>query len=107
MKKERIIAEIQSLEQARRVEEAVKAGYPEAVVGNLLNWMAVEEDLAASYERLADSLVDKEAKAAAGRLGIESRDTVEQIEKLLSTFEKLDSERKERLKLIDGLKDRR
>lgn len=48
----RIISEVTSPAEARKVEETVKTGYAEPILESLLNWIGVEEDLASSYERL-------------------------------------------------------
>jgi len=64
VKRERVIVEFEGAKEAKKVEETVKTGYVETAIESLIQWMAVEDDLADSYEELA-----KSASAAASQLG--------------------------------------
>lgn len=58
MTRQRIIREIESLEQAVKVEDDVETGYFDAIDEYLTSWMGVEEDIVDSYARLLAKVHD-------------------------------------------------
>ena len=103
MGKERLITEVNTAEEAKKVEETVKTGYLEATIDTLVNWIGVEDDLANSYEGLASKAQTPKAKAAYRRLCDESRKNIEQLTGLQKSLESLDRARVRRLKLLESL----
>jgi len=101
--KERVIAEVNTAEEAKKVEETVKTGYLEATIDAIINWIGVEDDLATSYESLASRTQAPDAKAAYKRLCDESRGNIEQLTGLQRSLEALDRARVQRLKLLASL----
>ena len=103
MGKERLIADVNTPEEAKKVEETVKTGYLEATIDTLVNWIGVEDDLASSYEGLASKAQTPAAKAAYKQLCDESRRNIEQLTGLQRSLEGLDRARVQRLKLLESL----
>jgi len=103
LNKERLIAEVNSPEAAKKVEETVKTGYLEATIDTLINWRGVEEDLADSYEGLSNKAQATAEKAAYKKLSDESKRNAEQLESLQKSLEELDRARVQRLKLLASL----
>jgi len=103
LEKERLIAEVNTTEEAKKVEETVKTGYLEAIIDTLINWIGVEDDLANSYEDLASKTQAPDAKAAYRRLCDESKRNIEQLTGLQRSLESLDRARVQRLKLLASL----
>lgn len=103
MGKERLIAEVNTAEEAKKVEETVKTGYLEATIDTLINWIGVEDDLASSYEGLASKAQTPAARTAYKRLCDESRKNIEQLTGLQKSLESLDKARVQRLKLLESL----
>jgi len=101
--KERLIADVNTPEEAKKVEETVKTGYLEATIDTLVNWIGVEDDLASSYEGLASKAQTPAAKAAYKQLCDESRRNIEQLTGLQRSLEGLDRARVQRLKLLESL----
>lgn len=101
--RDRVIVELRSSEEAKKVEETVKTGYAETSVENLVQWAAVEEDLAESYGRLAEGSTDGGAKGAYERLQGESRANIVELSRLLKALEELDRARIKRIELLSGL----
>jgi hypothetical protein len=101
--KERLIADVNTAEEAKKVEETVKTGYLEATLDTLVNWIGVEDDLADSYEGLASKAQTPAAKTAYKRLCDESRKNIEQLTGLQKSLESLDRARVQRLKLLASL----
>ncbi len=104
MKRERIIAEVESVEEAKKVEETVKTGYAEPSIETLVSWMGVEEDLANSYDRLAANQGTAPAKGVFQKLSQESRGNIGRLSELRKSFEELDRARIERIRLLESLK---
>jgi hypothetical protein len=103
MKRGRMIVDIETMEQARRVEETVKTGYSEVVIESLVQWLAVEEDLVSSYERLAKALPDAAARDAAAKLCELSRKDIAALSGFLKKFEEIDIERLKRIQTVASL----
>jgi hypothetical protein len=101
--KERLIAEVDSAEEAKKVEETVKTGYLEATIDTLVNWIGVESDLADSYESLASKAQTPAAREGYKRLCDESRKNIEQLTGLQRSLEGLDKAQVQRLKLLASL----
>ena len=97
MKRARVIAEINSFEQARRVEETVKTGYAETTQEEIVQWMAVEEDLISSYRDLEAKGGDKEQRTLAGKLRSESETNLRLLGEVLEKLKFLDAQRARRV----------
>lgn len=104
MKRSRVIKEFDAVEDARKVEESVKTGYAEASIESLVRWAAVEDDLAETYGRLAESEKDPERHDAFLTLQLESRRNTVEISGLVDYLEGLDKARAKRIELLSGLK---
>jgi len=100
----RIIADIETMDQAERVEESIKSGYVEAIIENLANWIAVEEDLLTSYEKFSNSSSSSEEREIANRLYVLSSSDADILRKMLGEFEGLESEHRKRIQLVKKLK---
>ena len=103
MVKERLIAEVNTPEEATKVEETIKTGYLEATIDTMINWIGVEDDLANSYDSLADKAQKPAVKGAYKKLSEESRKNIEQLTVLQRSLEGLDKARVQRLKLLASL----
>ncbi len=103
MAKQRIISEVDNIEDARKVEETVKTGYAEPLAESLLNWMGVEEDLASSYEALARKPEYASSRELFARLAAESRKNVTALSAARDVIEGLDADRVKRIDLLKKL----
>ena len=103
MVKERLITEVNTAEEARKVEETIKTGYSEATIDTLINWIGVEDDLANSYDELANKAQKPKASATYKKLSEESRRNIEQLTELQRSLESLDKARVQRLKLLASM----
>ncbi len=104
MTRDRVLKEFDTTTDAVKVEETVKTGYSETAIENLVQWAAVEEDLAASYERMAEESNTKERKEAFRSLHEESKRNMVEISGLVEYLEGLDKARVKRIELLRGLK---
>lgn len=103
MTKQRIISEVNSAEDARKVEETVKTGYAETSIENLVHWAAVEDDLAESYGRLAEQAKTSEEQEVFRRLQKESERNMVELSGLVEYLEGLDRARVGRIELLSQL----
>ena len=99
----RIIADVKTMEQAEKVEETIRTGYAETIIENILNWIAVEEDLSASYEKLSKSLPTPEERETANELYVLSSSDTDILRKRLQEFEGFEAERRKRIQLVKKL----
>ncbi len=104
MKKERIIAEVETVEDAKKVEETVKTGYIEPIIETMVNWIGVEEDLESTYERMAAKQDAASRRGVFQRLAGESKANIATLTELKKSFENLDKARIDRIKLLAGAK---
>ena len=102
MTRERVIVDIEGLEEAAKVEETVNTGYCDTIRDNLAHWIAVEEDIVDSYARLAENLGSKSGKSL-GNLIADSKDTLSTLRELLNSFESLSQRRTSRIQAIRDL----
>ena len=103
MKRERIISEVQNVEDAKKLEETVKTGYAEVSIETLTNWIGVEEDLANSYDQLAAGEKNAARKSVYRQLAQDSRSNVENLSDLRRSLEGLDKARVGRIEQLTGL----
>lgn len=102
LKRERVIIDIKTLEDAAKVEETVKTGYCDTVKDNLNTWIAVEEDIMDSYGNLSKETGPKSARALQ-EFAAESKETVKTLRELLKSFEELGQHRASRIQKIRDL----
>jgi len=104
MVRERVIVEIQNLDQALKVEETIGTGYCEPIAENLRAWIAVEEDLIDSYEKLSEKFAENhEVKKAMSMLYEESRNNIKIIQNIHDSIEGLVAARDRRREIVRGL----
>ncbi|MEM3185677.1 MAG: hypothetical protein QXQ39_03215 [Conexivisphaerales archaeon] len=97
LKRSRLLADIDTMEKAERVETTIKTGYSEPILENIIQWIAVEEDLASSYEKMSSSLSSEESKKLAKKLAQDSKDIIQKLEELRSEFAIIDERQTERI----------
>ncbi|HXQ92051.1 MAG TPA: hypothetical protein VN739_03530, partial [Nitrososphaerales archaeon] len=76
MSRERVIVEIENLEQALKLEETVRTGYCDPIAENLVAWIAVEEDLVSSYEKLSKKYSQQGPNNTIKELSEESKNNI-------------------------------
>lgn len=101
--KNRVLTDFESTADARKVEETVKTGYIDTAIENLVQWSAVEDDLAETYGRLAGTSKDQAARAAFKQLHDESLSNKVELSKILKALEELDRARVSRIEKLSGL----
>jgi len=103
MTRTRLLKEINSIEDAKKVEETVKTGYTETAIENLVYWAAAEEDLAESYGQMAQDSKSQARRDAYIRLQEDSKRNMVEISGLVDYLKGLDDARAKRIELLKGL----
>jgi hypothetical protein len=106
MSRERIIVEIETLGQALKVEQTIRTGYCEPIAENILQWIAAEEDLSNSYQKIAEKSVFREIKKDLIGLEEESHNNIALLHSILQSIEQFSAARSRREELIERLMQR-
>lgn len=86
---ERVIPEIESLDQAMRIVRDVELAYHRTIEENLSYWWAVEEDILESYTKLLNRTDNERIKSTLSKIMPELRDHVEVLESMRESFRKI------------------
>ena len=104
MTRARVIKDFDSTEDAKKVEETVKTGFAETSIESLVQWAAVEEDLAETYGRLSEESKVPERHDAFLQLREDSKRNMKELLGLVEYLEGLDKARTKRIETLKGLK---
>jgi len=85
--RERIVKDIETLQQALKLEEDVKQGYYTVVEENISYWLGVEEDIVDSYIKLLERTDNEKIKSTLAQIVEDSKN---HMRILRSTRESLD-----------------
>jgi rubrerythrin len=99
----RIIKKIENFEDAVKVEMSVESGYHGVIDEHISYWIAVEEDVADSYSKIADRTDDAKVKTVLARIVSDSRRHAQMLRDVLGTFEKIIRDEEEHARLLGEL----
>lgn len=91
-----MIKEINSVDQAIKIEESVVKGYYESIREAIKEWIMVEEDIAESYQKFNNSIMNNLAE--------DSRNTIKILNKILNEINDVVDSRKKRVQILKELK---
>ena len=100
---ERIVASIENLDQAAKVEKDVLSAYQQVIEDNISYWMAVEEDIVESYTKMVNRSESVELKATLNKLIEDSRDHVEVLGSIRENFRKIAADEIRHGKMLEEL----
>lgn len=106
MSRQRILVDIESVEQARKIEETVSSGYLDATIEHLLQWIAVEEDLISSYNQLSSGGSASAPAEVFRKFASSSEGNLERLNAFLAECDAMKKEREERLSVLNRLESR-
>ncbi len=86
---QRLIADIESLDDAIKIARDVEAAYHKTIEENISYWWAVEEDIIESYTKLMNQTDNERVKSTMSKIMSELRDHVEILESMRESFKKL------------------
>ncbi len=102
--RQRIIKEVQSLDQALKVEKDVASAYGEMIKENISYWLAVEQDMIDSYTEMMSDTQDGAINAALSRIVEDSRGHVEVLESMKESFSKMVRDEERHAKILQGFR---
>ena len=102
--RERIIQDIQTVDQAIKAEKDVETGYHGVIEENLAYWLAVEEDIIDSYTKLAKQTDNKKIKTTLNKISEDSRNHVRILTSIRKSFTKIMNDEQRHAKLLEELR---
>ena len=103
--RERIIQDIQTVDQAIKAEKDVETGYHGVIEENLTYWLAVEEDIIDSYTKLAKQTDNKKIKTTLSKITEDSKNHVRILTSIKKSFTKIMNDEQRHAKLLEDLRE--
>ena len=103
--RERIIQDIQTVDQAIKAEKDVETGYHGVIEENLDYWLAVEEDIIDSYTKLAKQTDNKKIKVTLSKITEDSRNHVRILTSIRKSFTKIMNDEQRHAKILEELRE--
>jgi thiosulfate reductase cytochrome b subunit len=100
----RIIPNIESLDQAIKVEDDVQSAYHSVIEENISYWWAVEEDVIDSYTNLINRTDDVRVRSTLARIIEDSRNHIEVLESMRESFRKMLADEQRHSKMLEAIK---
>jgi len=103
--RERIIKDIQTVDQAIKAEKDVEIGYHGVIDENIAYWLAVEEDIIESYTKLLKQTDNKQIKTTLTRLIGDSENHVRILTSIKKSFNKIMNDEQRHAQLLESLRE--
>ena len=103
--RERIIQDIQTVDQAIKAEKDVESGYHGVIEENLDYWLAVEEDIVDSYRKLARQTDNTKIKNTLAKIIEDSKNHIRILTSIRKSFTKIMSDEQRHAKLLEELRE--
>jgi rubrerythrin len=102
--RQRIIKDIETVDQAVKAEKDVEAGYHGVIEENISYWLAVEEDIVESYTKLLQQTNNEKIKSTLTQIVEDSRNHVRMLTTIKQTFNKIMTDEQKHARLLEGLR---
>jgi rubrerythrin len=103
--RERIIKNIETVDQAVKAEKDVESGYHGVIDENIAYWLAVEEDIVESYTKLLSGTDNKKIKATLTRIIEDSKNHIRMLTSIKKSFMKIMSDEQRHAALLESLRE--
>lgn len=103
--RERIIKDIETVDQAVKAEKDVESGYHGVIEENLSYWLAVEEDIVDSYTKLMKHSDNKKIKTTLSKIIEDSKNHIRILTSIKKSFNKIMSDEQRHAKMLEGLSE--
>lgn len=103
-KRERIIKDIETLDQAIKAEQSVESGYHSVIDENISYWTAVEEDVIESYSKLIEGSHSPEMRKTLGEIVEDSKKHARMLDKISEMFDEIIKDEEKHAKMLTILK---
>jgi rubrerythrin len=102
--RERVIADIETVDQAVKAEKDVEIGYHGAIDENITYWLAVEEDIIESYTKLMKNTDNKKIKNTLTKIIEDSKNHIRILTSIKKSFDKIASDERRHAELLEDLR---
>jgi len=103
--RERIIQDIETVDQAIKAEKDVEVGYHHAIEEHVLLWIATEEDIIESYTKLLKKTESKKIKSNLTRIIEDSKKHILMLTSIRKSFDKIAADEHRHAKMLEDLED--
>jgi rubrerythrin len=101
--RERIIQDIETVDQAIKAEKDVESGYHDVLEENLTYWLAVEEDIVESYRKLAKQTDNRKIKTTLANIIEDSKNHIRMLTSIRKSLAKIMSDEQRHARLLEEL----
>jgi len=102
--RERIIRDIETVDQAIKAEKDVEVGYHNAIDENVLLWLATEEDIIESYSKLMKNSENRKIGTTLAKIIEESKSHITTLNAIRKSFDKIVSDEQRHAEMLEGLR---
>jgi rubrerythrin len=103
--RERVIANIETVDQAVKAEKDVETGYHSVIDENISYWLAVEEDIVDSYTKLLKQTDSRKIKTTLTRIIEDSKNHIRILTSIKKNFNKIMTDEQRHAKILQELAD--
>ena len=103
--RERIIKDIETVDQAVKAEKDVESGYHGVIDENIAYWLAVEEDIVESYTKLLSETDNKKIKTTLTRIIEDSKNHIRMLTSIKKSFTKIMTDEQRHAALLESLRE--
>jgi rubrerythrin len=103
--RERIIKDVETLDEAVKAEKDVESGYHGVIDENISYWLAVEEDIVESYTKLAKKSKSIKVKTTLNRIIADSKNHIRMLTSIRKAFNKIMADEHRHAALLQELAD--
>ena len=103
--RDRIIIDIETVDQAVKAEKDVEVGYHGVIDENIAYWLAVEEDIIESYTKLLKETDNKKIKTTLTRIIGDSENHVRILTSIQKSFTKIMHDEHRHAQMLESLRE--
>lgn len=100
---QRILPDIESLDQAVKIVRDTEAAYHRTIEENISYWWAAEEDIIDSYTKLINKTEDEKVKSTLSEIIPDLRNHIEVLESMRESFKKMLADVQRHGKMLQAL----
>jgi rubrerythrin len=102
--RERVIRDIETVDQAIKAEKDVEIGYHNAIEENVLLWLATEEDIIESYSKLMKNSESRKIRGTLEKIISDSKKHIIMLTSIRKSFDKIVSDEHRHAKMLEELR---
>jgi len=103
--RERILKDIETVDQAVKAEKDVESGYHGVIDENIAYWLAVEEDIVESYTKLVAKTKNKRIITTLTRIIADSKNHIRMLTSINKAFTKIMKDEQRHAELLESLRE--